>query len=321
MRPNLQLVRAVEISPMELADGVLHYLKRLEARGARQNTLAAYGNDLAQYVAFATRLEQGTLVAVQSSRHVSRFLDDQDAAGISRRSQARRLSVLRMFYRHAIREGWIGHDPTADEHVRYERVRVVAPEMDALHTVIDLIPRDAAANWRDLRDRALLRTMLDTGLRITAARMLDIPGVGSASDVDLRRQLAHFVCKGGKASTKPFNDATAAMLEAYMAVRVEHAAPGCVAVFIGGNGQRLSRTGVHQIIVRRGAAAGIKLHAHLVRHRRGAHVIECCGEKVAQQFLDHASLNTTSNYGAHADTVACGMLRKHADIDAARASA
>ena len=321
MRPNLSIVRAVDASPMELPDGVAHYLRRLEARGAGTNTLAAYGNDLAQYVAFAARLGHGTLVAVQSQRHVSRFLDEQDAAGISKRSQSRRLSVLRGFFRHAMREGWIGFDPTADERVRYKTPRTIAPEMDALHAVIDTIRAGQGAHWRDLRDRAMLRVMLDTGLRITGARMLDIPGVGSASDVDMRRQLAHFVNKGGEPSTKPFNDATARMLEAWLAVRAERVVPGCVALFVNGSGQRLSRTGLHQIIVRRGAAAGIKLHAHLIRHRRGSHVIERCGDKMAQQFLDHQSLNTTSTYGDHADSVVCGLLRERADIDDARARA
>lgn len=304
------------VSAMTVAGGVAHFLQHLAARGYARNTARAYAGDLAHYVRFVARLGHGELAAVQSARTVARFLDDQHAAGIGRRSQARRLSALRMFFRHARREGWIGHDPTADERVKFVKPRVVAPEMDALHGAIEAIPRAGALN---LRDRAILRLMLDTGLRITPLGDLDLPGTGSQATVDLKRRLAHYVGKGGDTSTKPFNDATLRMLEEWLAVRGDMAAPGCLALFVSRRGGRPSRQTLHHVIRNRGAAVGLHLHAHLIRHRRGAHVIEACGDKIAQQFLDHASLNTTSDYGRHADGVAASLLRERADIDAGRA--
>src|SRR5690606_11246414 len=136
-------------------------------------------------------------------------LDDQSAAGVSPRSQARRLSVLRNFFQHARREGWIGHDPTADERVKFRTPRVVAPELDQLHTVVDTIPR---TGWINLRDRALLRLALDTGMRISECGGVDIPGTGAQATLDLQRCLAHSVGKGGDTVTRPFNERTRAML-------------------------------------------------------------------------------------------------------------
>lgn len=315
-RPDVRLI-VNNVAAMTVAAGVEHYLQRIAARGKARNTIAAYGADLAHYTRFVAQLQHGDLVAVQSSRHVSRFLDDQDARGVSKRSQARRLCTLRSFFKHARREGWIGHDPTHDESVTWSAVRVMAPEMDALHAVIDAIPRNGDLN---LRDRAVLRLMLDTGLRITPTRQLDVPGFGSPCEVDLKRQLAHYVGKGGAAYSKPFNDSTLRFLEAWLPRRAEMVQPGCAALFVSQRGARLCRETIHQIIVKRGEACGIKLHAHLLRHRRGVHVIESCGDKVAQQFLDHASLSTTSQYGRHANGVTFAMLRDRADIDAGRAA-
>lgn len=313
-RPDLRIV-ANRVSPMTVEQGVAHWLARLGARGKAANTLNAYGGDLQHYLRFIARLGHGDLVAVQSARTVSRFLDDQDAAGISRRSQARRLSALRMFFRHAQREGWIGFDPTADESVKFHKPRVIAPELEQLHAAIDAIPASGALN---LRDRTILRLMLDTGLRISALRGLDIPGAGSQSALDLKRQLAHYVNKGGDTETKPFNDATARIVEQWLAARDAIAAPGCLALFSSQRGGRMSRMAVHQVIAKRGKAVGLHLHAHLIRHRRGAHVVETCGDKVGQQFLDHASLATTSDYGHHVNTVATSLVRARADIDAGR---
>lgn len=317
MRANhLHLVRSANISAMELRDGIAHFLERKAARGARPNTIAAYGGDLGHYARFVEHLGEGTLVALQSQRHVSRFLDDQTARGIAARSQSRRLSVLRSFFKHARREGWIGHDPTADESVRFRIPRVVAPEMHELHAVVDAIPRQGPLN---LRDRALLRLALDTGARVSQVAVLDLPGSGSQATVDLQRCLAHTIGKGGDTETKPFNERTRAMLEDWLAVRHHLAEPGHNALFVTQRGTRCSRSTLHYICKQRGAAAGLPhLHFHLIRHRRGAMVIEACGDKVGQQFLDHASLATTSHYGRHANNSTFTMLRERADIDAAR---
>ena len=316
MRPDLRIVRNLGVSPMELRDGIQHYLQRKVARGARPNTIAAYASDLRHYAEFAERLGHGTLVAVHSQRHVARFLDDQHAQRIKPRSQARRLSVLRGFFQHAQREGWIGHDPTADESVRFQAPRVIAPELEQLHAVVDAIPRTGALN---LRDRALLRLALDTGMRISQCAVLDIPGVGSQFTVDLPRGLAHTLGKGGDAETKCLNERTVAMIEDWLAVRADVATPGHHALFVSQRGARLCRGSLHTICKARGAAAGVPgLHFHLIRHRRGAMVIEACGDKVGQQFLEHSSLASTSHYGRHANNTTFAMLRDRADIDAHR---
>jgi site-specific recombinase XerC len=319
MRPDLHIVRSAGISAMELRAGIQHYLARKDARGARPNTIAAYASDLKHYADFAERLGHGTLVAVQSQRHIARFLDDQHAQGIKARTQARRLSVLRGFFKHAQREGWIGHDPTADEAVRFDKKRVIAPELDQLHGVVDAIPRTGPLN---LRDRALLRLALDSGMRISQCAVLDIPGVGSEFTVDLSRGLAHTLGKGGDTETKALNDRTVRMIEEWLAVRSDVAAPGHHALFVSFRGTRLVRGSLHDICKKRGAAAGVPgLHFHLIRHRRGAMVIETCGDKVGQQFLEHASLATTSDYGRHANNTTYALLRDRADIDAHRRTA
>lgn len=316
-RPDLRAVPS-DMSAMSLRGGVAHFLHHIEARGAALNTLNSYGGDLSHFIACVERLQAGDLVAVQSARTVARFFDDQHARGISRRSQARRLSVLRAFFRHARREGWIGHDPTADERIRFDKQPVIAPELPTLHAVIDAIPEDGPLN---LRDRAMLRLFLDTGIRISALRGLDAPGYGSATAVDLKRGLATYVRKGGGYASKPFNEATGRVLERWLAVRADWAVDGTPALFVSARGERLCRNSVHQVVVRHGKRAGLKLHSHLFRHRRGAHIIERCDIKLAQQFLDHANIATTSEYGLRADNVAHQLLRERADIDAGRAVA
>lgn len=311
-RPHLIAVNA-SMSAMTVAIGIDHFIAHMRRRGLAENTLRAYQTDLLQFEGFVARLGQGDLVALMSARHVSRFLDDRSAAGDSLRTQARKLACLRSFFRHAIREGWIGFDPSAGERIKVPVTHTVAPERDQLHQVIAAIPAEGADN---LRDRALLRLMLDAGVRISSVLQADLPGTLSATSIDLRRGLLHFVNKGGNAETSPFNDTTARMLEAWLAVRADMAMPGLQALFVGSRGLRLTRGSAHHIIKARGMAAGLDLHSHLFRHARVRQVLEVCGDKAAQQFAKHRSLATTSEYGHRAVNRNQAMVRQMADVDA-----
>lgn len=310
-RTHLSVVTPT-MSAMTLALGVDHFIEHLRKRGYARHTLSAYGNDLRQFEGFVHNLRQGDLVAVMGRHHVSRFLDDRSAAGDSLKTQARKLACLRSFFRHGMREGWIGFDPTADERIKVPTTRVIAPELDELAGVIAAIPREGAHN---LRDRAFLRILLDAGVRISCALQADVPGTMGQTSIDLRRGLLHFTNKGGSVETSPFNEATGHAVEAWLAVRAQIATPGITALFVGGRGQRLSRGSADAIVKTRGKAVNLTLHSHLFRHRRGASVIEACGDKAGQQFLHHQSMNSTSHYGHSAQTRQIGVLRAMADVD------
>lgn len=306
-------------SPMPIMEAAEHYLERKRRRGAAANTLKAYGADLAQFAEFLDRLDQGRLVSLISQHHVSRWLDDLAARGISQRSQARKLAVLRGFVRHARAEGWIGHDPTADERVSFRQRRVIAPELDRLLAIIDAIP----VRCRDgLRDRAMLRLALDCGLRISEVAGVDVPGAGSQTSIDLHRKLAHVVGKGGDIESIGFDDTTRSMVERWLCVRPNMAGPTEPALFVNRGGSRISRQSLHSMLKRRAAAAGVeRMHWHLMRHRRISHVVERCGLKVAQQFARHARIETTGLYGCHADGVARELVRQRAGLEQGRAAA
>lgn len=317
-RPDLRLVADAQLMAMTLLLGIEHFLTRKAARGARPNTLRAYRSDLAQFATFVRWLDRIELVALMSQRHVSRWLDDLNAKGASTRTQARKLTVLRTFVKHAQREGWLAHDPTRDEQVRFRARRVIAPELEALHGIVDAIPTRTVA---DVRDRAMLRLAIDCGLRISEVATADMPGASEFS-VDIPRQLVRVMGKGGDTESVPFNERTARMLADWLQVRHELAEPGEIALFVSGKGKRFARQGLHVMFKRRAKVVGLgDAHWHLMRHRRIAQIVETLGTKVAQQFARHASESTTALYGKHADSIAHALLRERADIDQGRAIA
>lgn len=306
---------------IDLRDGLAHYLDRLRRRGRAANTLAAYGSDLGQYVDYVQGRGDATLVALQSQRQVSGWLDALSAARVSERSQARKLTVLRGFFRFAQAEGWLGHDPAAGEGVKFRAKRVIAPEMDALHALVEGIPR---ASRNDLRDRALLRLALDAAIRIGEAAALDIPGVGSQSSIDLPRKLLHVVGKGGNTETVSINDRTVRFVEEWLQVRAYMARDGETALFVSARGTRVSRQQLHEICKARAKAAGLDAGFtwHMFRHRRIGEIYDALGAKVAQAHARHLHTSTTENeYGHHGASKVRNLIRSHADLDAGRVGA
>lgn len=312
--PTLRLIRGTGLSAMPLAAAIDHYLQRRGARGARPNTLVAYGTDLKQF-ADNCRDRHGVdpLVAVLAARDVSGYLDELQVRGISARSQARKLTVVRGFFKHAQREGWTGIDATQGESVAFRAKRVIAPELPELMAMINAIP---CGDRTGIRDRAMLRLALDSGLRIGSVASLDAPGFGTQTELDLGRQLVHFINKGGDVETGTFNEKTARWLEEWLRVRPYVANPGESALFVSQRGGRLARSGMHEAFKRHAAAAGLpEAHWHLLRHRRVRGVLDVLGSKLAQQFAHHRHESTTQGYGSHADSVAHAMVRDRADLD------
>jgi site-specific recombinase XerD len=319
-RPGLMIVGGGGVVQGITIDAALeHFTARLVARGKAVNTVKAYVADVMSLQLYL--LTQGiTLVGLIGKHNLEGWLDDCSDKGQSLRTQARRLTAVRRFLGHCRTEGWIRHEPEAGVAVSYRARRVTAPEMADLARMVDAIRvtgTQAHQNIVAIRDRAMLRLALDSGIRISEAALLDVPGAHDTRyTVDLKRHLVHVLSKGGDDETVAIEPATSKYIEAWLKVRPSIAAAGETALFVSQRGERFSRGGLHELIVRRAAAAGLgHVHWHLLRHRRIGEIYEKCGAKVAQEHARHAQQSTTENvYGRHAAKVAHEVVRAMAPL-------
>lgn len=312
--------REIRLVPLEVA--AADWLAHIKLRGSMTNTQRAYASDLRSAFSYFVA-QRATVVALITDSLIDRWLAHLSREGLSPRSQARRLSALKSFLRFAARECWIEHDPAQDMHVRYRPRRVIAPEMDALMRMLDAIPRGAKADAMDLRDYALLRLVLDTGIRAAEVVSLDTPHFEPAPryTVDLKRMEVHVLGKGDADGVVPFNEGTARALLRWLEVRPALATES--ALFTSHRLRRITRQAVHCMLRRRGAKVGLqRLHLHLLRHRRIGDITERLGLKVAQGIARHADPATTASvYGAHAMNVVHRTVRDYADLDKIRGTA
>ena len=107
--------------------------------------------------------------------------------------------------------------------------------------------------------------------------------------------------KGGKAREVPFGAAAAAAIGAYL----EHGRPALKraesgeALWLNARGERLSVRAVWNILDAAVLKAGLAKHVspHKLRHACATHMLEGGADvRLLQEFLGHASLNTTQVY-------------------------
>ncbi|MFQ5934000.1 MAG: site-specific tyrosine recombinase/integron integrase [Dehalococcoidia bacterium] len=208
-------------------------------------------------------------------------------------SVARKLSVLRSFYRYLVREKMVEVNPVA---------RVSLPKLDKRKPAFlskqemgELVEAPQLDLPLILRDRALLELLYAAGLRVSEVVGLDL------DNVDLVGKEVRVLGKGSKERVTLIGMPALDALERYLVSGRPELLNGkqAEALFLNRYGNRLSVRSV-QNIVRRYAiekGTGQKVHPHTIRHSFATHLLEGGADlRVVQELLGHESLSTTQIY-------------------------
>ncbi len=142
------------------------------------------------------------------------------------------------------------------------------------------------------RDRALVYTMLFTGLRLSEAAGVELRDVAISERKGVIR-LRPEVAKGGKQRDVPVPAAARKELSAYLALRGGE--PG--RVFLGERGP-IGRNGIARAIEKYARAAGVGLSPHTLRHCYAYQFLQTTSNDLVglADVLGHSNLNTTRLY-------------------------
>jgi integrase/recombinase XerD len=278
---------------------VAEYLGSLQSeRGASRNTLAAYRRDLDDFLRFL-HTRRLTLTRV-TAEHVVSWLEGLRARGLAPSSVARRLSALRGFYRHLVREGELPRDPT--EHLDSPRATRPLPRALSIDATRTLVEAPDTRRPAGVRDRAVLELLYATGMRASECLGLGLE--------DLNLVAGYVICtgKGGKQRLVPVGAEALEWVRRYLRdVRprdTRRRDPG--RVFVNPRGGPLSRQSLWTIVRRAASAAGLKrrVSPHVLRHSFASHLLEGGADlRSVQAMLGHADIATTQIY-THLPTAA-----------------
>ena len=278
-------------------------------RGAGENTLAAYRNDLSDLAAHL-RAGKGN-IAQADTESLRGFLKSLDERGFKPASLARRLSAVRQLYRFLYAEGKRGDDPAAvlegpKRGRSLPKVLTIA-EVDNLLTQAranaENTEQPPPRRLRAARLLCLLEVVYATGLRVS--ELVALPA--SAARRDQRMLVVRG--KGGKERLVPLNKAAKLAMTEYLDLRADAAkaaekskkAPEPKWLFpSSGETGHLTRQHFARDLKALGAACGIggeRLSPHVLRHAFASHLLHNGADlRVVQTLLGHADISTTQIY-------------------------
>jgi integrase/recombinase XerD len=288
-------------------DGFLEML--LAERNAAANTLAAYRRDLEDLLAFLKA--GGGDLGTADTAILRKYLGTLSAADLAPRTQARRLSALRQFYRFLVEDGQRKDDPTAalDAPKLGRPLPRLLSEEEMLAVIEACRSLDGAEGARLL---AMVELLYATGLRVSELVRLPLATI-------LRDQPFMTVTgKGGKERLVPLNPPAKLALATYLAFRPGYLGKDQTSPFLfpsRGREGHLTRQRFGQLLKEIGVKAGIdpaRISPHVLRHAFATHLLDHGADlRSLQKMLGHADIATTQIYTHVQEERLKGMVEAH----------
>ena len=233
------------------------FLRTLRAENLSPHTLGTYKQSVSQFINFLA--QKGTTVApAEISREqvedfITELLNKSKPATANTRYRA-----LNRYFNWLVEEGEIKESPMAK--MKPPKIPEQPPEVFTLNDIKALLKACEGKNFLARRDMAIIRLLLDTGLRRG-----ELAGL-KTEDVNLDAQTVIVLGKGARIRIVPFGRKAARDIDRYIRVRALHPHAASPMLWLGKSGD-MTGSGIYQIVVQRAKQAGIeKAYTHLFRH-------------------------------------------------------
>jgi site-specific recombinase XerD len=257
-----------------LPESIDDYRLSLHAAGKSANTQAVYTLSLSYLDAFLAEHGMPRALSAIRREHIEAWLASVRDAGRAPATVSVYYRSLQPFWRWAIEEGFVRESPMGN--MRPPIVPEQPVPILSLEQLRTLLRACDGSRFEDRRDAAIIRLLVDTGIRRGELAGLRVGDV--TIDAKAGGGVVDVLGKGRRWRTVPFGAKTAIALRRYMRDRERHAkSAGTDALWLGFRGP-LSGDGIMQMLQRRGEAAGIgAVHPHQLRHTF-AHRWQAAGE-------------------------------------------
>jgi len=271
-------------------------------RGFSDNTIAAYQNDLSQFIAWLTNGDRpADLPRIGgweslTQDHVDEYVEWMRGRGTYAPSSiARKIAALKSFSQYLTIEGVVESDPARG--IAAPKVERFTPrsmsQLEIERLLAAPVERPDAHRPEAVRDKAMLEMMYSTGMRVSEMVALDV------EDVDPVLALVRCAGRGGRERQIPLSSEACDAVTAYLdSARKALSLTGDPALFLNHRGRRLTRQGFWLILKTYAANVGIEdITPHTLRHSFAAHALEGGADlREVQRRLGHVSISTTQVY-------------------------
>jgi integrase/recombinase XerD len=292
-------------------------------RGASKNTEAAYSGDLKNLEAFLARRKQKPVTADAGALRA--YLKSLDYVGMTPRTVARRLSVMRQLFRFLLAERLRDDDPAST--LDSPRLGRPLPKVLSRAEVDRLIEATRSKGGEDGgRMATLLEILYGAGLRVSELVTLPLSAVERDPTVLVVRG------KGEKDRMVPLSDPARVAIASWLHVRAGTLGDESSRYLFPSRGRtgHLTRQRFAQLLKESALAANIdpaRVSPHVLRHAFASHLLEGGADlRSVQLMLGHADIATTQIYTHVLDEKLRALVqekhplarRRRAKVDSAR---
>lgn len=248
----------VDNLPGELGALTRDWLRSLRAERKSPATIRAYGYGLAAFGKFLARAGMPTDPVNISAEHIREFLIDEAERNSPTTSNLRR-TYLSVFFRWLVDEGEVKVNPVS----RIKTVKVQDRPPDVLRDAewTAMLATCNGPSLDDRRDTAILLTLESSGLRRSECASLRI------RDVDVDAESIVVVGKGDRIRVAAISTVAVTAIRRYLRKRPDGGKDPDGPLWLARGGQAMTHDGIAGVVRRRSAQAGLRVHAHQLRHR------------------------------------------------------
>ncbi len=255
-------------------------------------TVSSYRKDLEAFQKFVQAQDSTLLWADVDADLVRDWMAEMMNEGQRATSINRRLSALRSFYRFALARNLVKSDPVQD---------VVGPKKDKPlpqflkeKEMDELLQEDFWTDcYEDVRDRMIIMTFYETGIRL--AELMNL----CDGDVDFMSGQLKVTGKRNKQRLIPFGAELSQALQHYMGVRDAQVVRHSAALFLANDGQQMTADAIRYRVKKHLSLVSTlkKRTPHVLRHTFATAMLNHkAGIESVKKLLGHESLSTTEIY-------------------------
>ncbi len=259
-------------------------------RGASPRTVLSYRRDLVDLRGFL--IARHTDLVRAGRQHLTAYLHQLATLGLSPKTQARRLSAMREFYRFLFSEGVLAQNPT--DYLISPKLNKSLPKYLSEGEVRLLLE---TAERENRRIYTLLEVLYATGMRVS--ELVGLPVLAVTRD----NKTLFVVGKGNKERVVPLNEPAERALKRWLIDREVMLPPGRKNKWLfpsASQSGHLTRDGFFKHLKQVALIAGIppdKVSPHVFRHSFASHLVAHDADlRSVQKMLGHADIATTEIY-------------------------
>ena len=284
-----------------VAEALTEFLLDSQIENKSKRTIAFYRERLQPFVEF---IGPDTLLQQITVQDIKRYFTNQDIKYIY--AYHAKYRALRAFLNWCIKQNYLSKSPLTTN----------APKLPIktmpIFTDADVLAMLKACNDNNgLRDRAIILTLYDTGMRLG-----ELLGV-KLTDIEIEGRHVTVLGKGNKKRTLQISAKTLKAIWQYLKLR---RSPQFDLLWLSEEERPLTESGLKQIIRRiakRANIEGKKLGPHTFRHTFANNFLDAGGDPLDLKYLlGHSSLKMVENYSkAHQERRALRAHEKFSPVD------